>query len=188
MTLTLAKQTDFMGTDATQIPAAAEVVLEDLPISIRRVVDTAMRGGIPYSLRRLPAEAIDPETIAAACGTEPEAIVRCLVFRAKTSRKAMLILASAKTNVSERALSQVVGEVLEKADAAMTEKITGFAPAGLPPFSLATRLPIVMDETLVGLGRIWCMAGSPELIMSVPTMLLRRVIAARIAKIDASTN
>lgn len=187
MTLTLARQTDFMGMDATQVPAATEVVLEELPISIRRVVDTAMRGGIPYSLRRLPPEATDAETIAAACGTEPAAIVRCLVYRGKTSRKAMLVLASAQTQVSERALSQTVGEVLEKADAAMTEKITGFAPAGLPPFSLAVRLPIVMDETLVGLGRIWCMAGSPDLIMSVPTMILTRAIAARIAKIDGST-
>jgi prolyl-tRNA editing enzyme YbaK/EbsC (Cys-tRNA(Pro) deacylase) len=187
MTFTLAGQTDFMGMDATRIPAAAEVVLEDLPHTIRRVVDTAMRGGIPYSLRRLPPEAIDPETIAAACGTETTAIVRCMVFRGKTSRKPMLLLASAATNVSERALSQVVGEVIERVDAATTEKITGFAPAGLPPFSLAQRLPIIMDETLIDLGRIWCMAGSPDLIMSVPTRILTRAIAARIAKVDLSS-
>lgn len=185
MTLILAKQADFMGTDATSVPAAAEVSLDELPVVIRRVVDTAMRAGIPYSLRRLPPEALENESIAAACGTEATALVRCIVYRGKATKKPMLVLASAVTTVSERALAQLVGEVQEKADPATTERLTGFAPAGLPPFSLAQRLPIVMDETLVGLGRIWCMAGSPDLIMSVPTTILTRAIAARIAKIDS---
>ena len=170
--------------DATPVPVASEVSLDELPVEIRRVVDTAMRAGIPYSLRRLPSEAIDPETIAASCGTEPVALVRCVLYRGKTTKKLMLVLASAKTHVSERALANIVGEVQEKADAATTERMTGFAPAGLPPFSLAMRVPIVMDEALVRLGRIWCMAGSPDLIMSVPTTILTRAIAARIAKID----
>lgn len=184
MTLQAAKQADMATMDATPVPAAAEVTLEELPAAIRRVIDTAMRAGIPYSLRRLPAEAVDPETIAASCGTEPGALMRCVLYRGKATKKPMLVLASAKTPVSERALAQLVGEVQEKADATTTERVTGFAPAGLPPFALTTRLPIVMDELLVRLGRIWCMAGSADLIMSVPTHVLTRAIAARIAKID----
>lgn len=188
MNFTPAKQAESMNMGAMRVPTASEVTLEELPATIRRVVDTAMRGGIPYSLRRLPPEATDPESIAASCGTEPAALVRCLVFRGKATKKPLLLLASAATVINERALSQTVGEVQEKLDDAATQRITGFAPAALPPFSLAQRLPIIMDETLVGFGRIWCMAGSPELIMSVPTAILTRAIAARIARIDGSTS
>ncbi|MFM8750495.1 aminoacyl-tRNA deacylase [Rhabdaerophilum sp.] len=186
MTSTQSVLNNFIGMDATQVSAAAEVKLEEVPVAVRRVIDTAMRGGIPYSLRRLPAEAVDPQTIAAACGTEPSALLRAIVFRGKTTKKPMLVLASATTNVGERALAQIVGEVLERVDAATTERITGFPPECLPPFLPTHRLPIIMDETLVNLGRVWCMAGSPDLIMSVPTKILTRVIAARIARIDSS--
>jgi prolyl-tRNA editing enzyme YbaK/EbsC (Cys-tRNA(Pro) deacylase) len=186
MTLTQSALNNFMGMDATPVSAAAEVTLEEVPVAVRRVIDTAMRGGIPYSLRRLPAEAVDPQTIAAACGTEPGALVRAIVFRGKTTKKPMLVLASATTNVGERALAQIVGEVLERVDAATTERITGFPPEYLPPFFPTQRLPIIMDETLVELGRVWCLAGSPDLIMSVPTRTLMRAIAARVARIDSS--
>ncbi|MCA3595370.1 MAG: hypothetical protein IOC59_09750 [Methylobacterium sp.] len=186
MTFTRALSTNFTGMDATPAAAAAEVALEELPVAVRRVIDTAMLAGIPYSLRRLPSKAVDPESIATACGTEPGALARGLVFRGKATRKPMLVLASATTNVDERALAQIVGEVLERVDAATTERITGFPPECLPPFSLARRLPIIMDQTLVELGRVWCMAGCPDLIMSVPTGILASAIAARIARIDSS--
>ena len=98
----------------------------------------------------------------------------------------MLVLASATTNLGESALAQIVGEVLERVDAATAERITGFPPECPPPFSRARRLPIIMDETLVELGRVRCRAGSPDLNMSVPTGNLTRAIAARIARIDSS--
>ena len=81
MTFTQAALNNFAGMDATQVSAAAEVKLEEVPVAIRRVIDTAMRGGIPYSLRRLPAEAVDPQTIAAACGTEPSALLRAIALQ-----------------------------------------------------------------------------------------------------------
>lgn len=184
MTLNLAKQNALPGTADMPDVDLSNLALDDLAPAVRRVVDMAMRAGIPFSLRRLPLEAIDAGSIAAACDADPAALARCLLFRGKTTRKPMLVIASATSHVSERALAHLVGEVQEKSDAATTERVTGFPPEGLPPFALSIRLPILMDETLMVQGRIWCMAGSADHIMSVPNSMLARTIAARIAKVD----
>lgn len=184
MTLNLAKQNALPGTDDLRDADLSGMALDDLAPAVRRVIDMAMRNGIPFSLRRLPAGTAEIESIAAACDAEPAALARCLLFRGKTTKKPMLVIASVKTQVSERALAHLVGEVQEKADATTTERVTGFPPEGLPPFALSIRLPILMDEALMVQGRIWCMAGSADHIMSVPNSMIARAIAARIAKLD----
>jgi hypothetical protein len=42
----------------------------------------------------------------------------------------------------------------------------------------------MMDEELARFGRIWCKAGAADLVMSVPTTILARAIAARMVKLD----
>jgi prolyl-tRNA editing enzyme YbaK/EbsC (Cys-tRNA(Pro) deacylase) len=111
-------------------------------------------------------------------------VIRATLYRGLTTNKPVLVLASGATAVSERALALLVGEVLVKADPINTERVTGFAPEALPPIGLFARVPIMMDEELARFGRTWCMAGAPDLVMSVPTTILARAIAARMVKLD----
>lgn len=184
MTIGLARQLDVAMNNTSGIEQATEVSLEDIPAAVKRVVDMAMRDGIPYSLRRLPAANLAPEQIAESCGTELPLIGRAVLYRGLTTRKPVMVLSSAATPVSERALAVLVGEVLVKADPVNAERVTGFSPDALPPIGLFSRVPIMMDKELARFGRIWCMAGAPDLVMSVPTTILARTIAARLVKLD----
>jgi prolyl-tRNA editing enzyme YbaK/EbsC (Cys-tRNA(Pro) deacylase) len=162
----------------------SDVSLDEIPATAKRVIDMAMRDGIPYSLRRLPSTHLTPEQIAEACGTELPLLIRGTLYRGQTTKKPVLLLASAASHVSERALAHLNGEVLVKAERQMTERLTGFEPEALPPLGLFARMPIMMDETLVRFGRTWCMAGARDLVMSIPTTVLARAIAARLVKVD----
>lgn len=184
MTFGLARQMDAAMNNTSGIEQATEVSLEDIPAAAKRVVEMAMRDGIPYSLRRLPAADLTPEQIAESCGTELPLIGRATLYRGLATKKPVLVLSSAATSVSERTLAHLVGEVLVKSDPANTERLTGFPAEALPPLGLYARVPIMMDEELARFGRIWCIAGAPDLIMTVPTTILARAIAARMVKLD----
>ncbi|MBN8534107.1 MAG: hypothetical protein J0L51_08440 [Rhizobiales bacterium] len=184
MTFGLARQVDAAMNNTSGIEQATETSLEDIPAAAKRVVEMAMRDGIPYSLRRLPAANLPPEQIAESCGTELPLIARATLYRGLATKKPVMVLSSAATAVSERTLAHLVGEVLVKADPASTERVTGFSSEALPPIGLYSRLPIMMDEELARFGRIWCMAGAADLVMSVPTTVLARAIAARLVKLD----
>ncbi|MGL5447154.1 MAG: aminoacyl-tRNA deacylase [Rhabdaerophilum sp.] len=184
MTFGLARQMDAEMNITSEIGQATEISLDDIPAAAKRVVEMAMRDGIPYSLRRLPAANLSPELIAESCGTELPLVARTTLYRGLTTKKPVLIISSATTLVNARTLAQLVGEVLVKADAASVERVTGFAPDALPPIGLVSRVPIMMDDALIRFGRIWCMAGAPDLVMTSPTTTLARAIAARMAKLD----
>lgn len=170
--------------NTTGVAPATEISLEDIPASAKRVVEMAMRDGIPYSLRRLPEAGMSLEQIAESCGTELSVVIRATLYRGQATKKPVMVLSSGATLVSERILAQLVGEVLVKADRINTERVTGFAPEALPPIGLFARVPIMMDEALAHFGRTWCMAGAPDLVMSVPTTVLARAIAARMVRLD----
>jgi prolyl-tRNA editing enzyme YbaK/EbsC (Cys-tRNA(Pro) deacylase) len=172
------------GENAKNMPEATEISLDRVPASVKRVVELAMREGIPYSLRLLPGRNLSPAEIAQSCGVDLEPLAQSIVLKGKTTKKPMVLIASAATKMNERALAQIVGEVVTSASAEETMRVAGFDAASMPPLGHANRLPILMDQTLGKFARIWCMAGEPDLIMSVPTMVLARVIAARMIKLD----
>lgn len=184
MTMSLAWQMDAVMNNTSGIEPATEISLEVIPASAKRVVEMAMRDGIPYSLRRLPQANLSPAQIAESCGTELPFVIKATLYRGQTTKKPVMVLSSAATAVSERVLAQLVGEVLVKSDRVNTERVTGFSPEALPPIGLFARVPIMMDEELIRFGRTWCMAGAPDLVMSVPTTILARAIAARMVKLD----
>ncbi len=107
------------------------------------------------------------------CPAAPEWKPSCAAccFRGKTTKKPMLFSPPRKQrSVNARCLSLWV-RFRKRPTPITTERVTDLRRKGFP-FRLSTRLPIVMDETLAPLGRIWCMAGSADLIMSVPNSIM----------------
>ena len=154
------------------------------PAASKIVMEAAMRAGIPFSLRTLPDDALTPDDIAAACGCDIDYIVQSIVFKGKTTKKPYLVLASSKIRINEKAMATIVGEVMEKADATLVKRVTGFEISSVPPIGHTTRIPVLLDETLMRFSRIWCPAGIKNTMMSVPAQIMARAIAARIVKID----
>lgn len=156
---------------------------EFLPVSVKRVVDFAKQAGLPFDLKIMQQATHTVAQAAEACGCTPEEIVKSLIFRGKNSHKPYLILASGANRVDEKNITKIVGEVIEKADPAFVEAVTGFAVGGVAPLAHDRKLPILMDETLLNFQNVWCAAGTDKAVMKVPTRALARAISARIINV-----
>lgn len=156
---------------------------EFLPVSVKRVVDFAQQVGLSFNLKIVEQTTHTVAQAAQACGCAPEEILKTLVFRGKNSHKPYLILASGTNRVNEKNVSKIVGEVIEKADTAFVEAVTGFTVGGVAPLAHDKKLPILMDETLLNFQQVWCAAGTDKAVIQVPVRALARAISARIIKV-----
>ncbi len=165
------------------LPAGADAA--DAPPATQRVLEALTRYGIPFSLKLLPAPAQTPEDIAEACDCDVNFIVQSTVYRGKTTKKPFMLLYSAASKVSDKAIGIIVGENLQRADADFTLRLTGFNLGVVPPLAHSNRIPVMLDSSLTRFARIWCPAGAPEAIVSVPTLVLARAISARLVRLEA---
>jgi prolyl-tRNA editing enzyme YbaK/EbsC (Cys-tRNA(Pro) deacylase) len=154
------------------------------PPASLRVIEAARREGLPFRFRQFDQPTRTAEEAAAACGCGVAQIAKTIVFKGKQTKKPLLFLVSGKNRVNERLLSNIVGENIEKGDADYVRRATGHMIGGVSPLALANRMPVMMDEELYNLPRVWIAAGTPNTVMSVPTLMLARTIAARIIKLD----
>jgi len=99
---------------------------------------------------------------AAAIGCEVGQIAKTLIFRGKTSGKAICIIASGKNRVDVKKIMQLIAEELEKPDAAFVLEQTGFAIGGVPPLGYRLENPPFIDEDLLQYEEIWAAAGTPN--------------------------
>jgi len=111
---------------------------------------------------------------AAAIGCDAAQIAKSLIFRAATSGRAVLAIASGANRVDEKKLGQLIGEKVGRADADFVREKTGFAIGGVPPVSHAGPLPTLIDEGLFAFETIWAAAGTPNAVFRLtPADLLR---------------
>lgn len=158
--------------------------IADAAPETRRVLNVADRLGVPYTYRRLSSSELGLAEMAAECGCPIDYIVKSIVFKGKASKKPVLMLVSAKSKVNEKALSALVGEVLEKGPAEFVKRHTSFELGSVPPMGITGRMTVLIDEHLMHFARVWCSAGTPDSMILVPTMVLARAISARIVRPD----
>lgn len=156
----------------------------DASPATRRVLDTMTRSGIPYSLKLLAAAARSPEEIAEACKCDLDFIVQSTVFRGKTTKKPFLLLHSAVSKISDKHLGFIVGENLQRADPDFILRLTGYPIDTVPPLAHLNRIAVMLDGSLMRFARVWCPAGAANAVISVPTLVLARVISARIVRLE----
>lgn len=142
------------------------------------------RNAVPAALKMLPPHIRSAEEIAEFCDCEINYIVLSTVFRGKTTKKPMMLLHSAASAVSEKLIGQLVGENLQRADAEFVLRLTGYPIGTTPPIGLLNRFPVMFDGSLMRFARIWCAAGAADAIVSVPTLVLVRAIAARVVRLE----
>jgi prolyl-tRNA editing enzyme YbaK/EbsC (Cys-tRNA(Pro) deacylase) len=158
--------------------------IENAPPGSRPVIEAAKRLGLPFFFQAFDKPTGTAEEAAAACKCSVSMIAKSIVFKGKQTKKPLMFLVSGKNRVNERLLSTIVGENIEKADADYVKRATGHSIGGVTPLALANRIPIMMDEELYNQPRIWIAAGTPNTVMSIPTLMLARTIAARIIRLD----
>ena len=98
---------------------------------------------------------------AAAIGCTVAEIAKSVVFRAKPSGQAVVVVASGDNRVCEDKVSRLVGERLGRANADFVREATGYVIGGVSPLGHANPVKVVLDADLRRFTTIWAAAGTP---------------------------
>jgi prolyl-tRNA editing enzyme YbaK/EbsC (Cys-tRNA(Pro) deacylase) len=111
---------------------------------------------------------------AGQIGCSTAQIAKSLVFRAKTSNRPVLVIASGVNRVDEK---------LGKADAEFVRDKTGYAIGGVAPVGHATKPATFIDEDLLRFEIIWAAAGTPFAVFRLTPAELTRLTGGQVARI-----
>lgn len=104
---------------------------------------------------------------AEVAGCEVDQIVKSIIFRGEVSENAVLFLTAGGNRVDDAAASDLAGEVLGKADAALIRAQTGFAIGGVSPLGHLNPIRAWIDPRLFDFDLVWAAAGTPHHVFSV---------------------
>lgn len=161
----------------------SEAPLKD---SARRVQEALASAGFEFQVREFPASTRTSAEAAAAIGCEVAQIAKSLIFRARDSGRPVLVIASGANRVDEKAVSRLLGEKLERADADFVRSKTGYAIGGVPPVAHREPPAVFIDADLMPLGEIWAAAGTPNAVFRLAPQDLAALTGGQVAEIAKS--
>jgi len=147
-----------------------------------KVIHSAQALGLQVRFMRLEGLAATVEEAAGAVGCAPARIARSLVFVADGDP--VLCITSGAHQVDLERLAGVL-DVAEVRPATTGEvrAATGFPAGGVPPFGHG--LPVVLDEDLLGQGRVWASGGDGHSVFEVAARELADCTEAIVATLGA---
>ncbi|MFN3744784.1 MAG: YbaK/EbsC family protein [Hyphomicrobiaceae bacterium] len=157
--------------------------MRELKPAPRRVQQAADALGLAVRVVEMAQSTRTAEEAAAACGCAVGQIIKSLVFRGRESGKPVLLLVSGANRVDQAGVAGIIGEALDRPDAAFVREVTGFAIGGIPPFGHAQPLPTWIDKDLLQYEAVWAAAGSPEAVFEVDPRRLAAAIGARLISV-----
>jgi prolyl-tRNA editing enzyme YbaK/EbsC (Cys-tRNA(Pro) deacylase) len=150
---------------------------------VQRVREALAARGLDHEVVTLPRPARTSAEAAAQVGCRVDQIAKSLVFRGRTSGRAILVIASGVHRVDEARVAALVGEPIEKPDADFVRARTGFAIGGVAPVAHAEPLPVLIDETLGAWPEIWAAAGHPSTVFRLTPDQLVALTGGRVAAV-----
>jgi prolyl-tRNA editing enzyme YbaK/EbsC (Cys-tRNA(Pro) deacylase) len=154
-----------------------------LPSAAQRVQDALARLGHAGRVRVMPASTRTSAEAAAAVGCSVAEIAKSIIFRAKPSQRAVLVMASGINRVDEKKVAALVGEGIGKADAEFVRAQTGFVIGGVPPVGHDTPPVVLIDEDLLKLATLWAAAGTPHAVFPLTPQELVSLTRGKVANI-----
>ncbi|WP_242393742.1 YbaK/EbsC family protein [Anaeromyxobacter oryzisoli] len=151
--------------------------------SAQRVQDALAARGFDLVVQELSESARTAAEAAAALGCAVEQIAKSMVFAARPSGRAVLVVASGGHRVDVARVGALVHEAVEKPDAAFVRERTGFAIGGVPPVGHATPLVTLIDEDLLRLDALWAAAGHPHAVFRLTPAQLVALTGGTVAKV-----
>jgi len=144
----------------------------DLSAAAERVQRAVRAKGFDFEVHELPESTRTAAEAAVAVGCAVAEIAKSLIFKARNSGQAILVITSGENRVDTQKLATLLGEKVDKADANFVRQSTGFAIGGVPPTGHLEPLKTFIDEDLLRLGTIWAAAGTPRALFPMPAHLL----------------
>ena len=154
-----------------------------LPESAQRVQTALAAAGFDNAVVEMPASTATAAEAAEACGCTIGQIAKSLIFRGAESDRAYLVIASSTNRVNERAVGELLGEPLARADADFVRAATGFAIGDVPPPGHPAKLTTLVDRDLMAHAVIWAAAGTPRAVFQLTPDDLVRLTAGRIVDV-----
>jgi prolyl-tRNA editing enzyme YbaK/EbsC (Cys-tRNA(Pro) deacylase) len=135
--------------------------------SAARVQAALARAGLGYRVIEFPNTTRTAQEAATAIGCEVAQIAKSIVFRIRGDLRPVLVIASGVNRIDEGKVAALVGEPIEKADAAYVRQVTGFAIGGVPPVGHTAPIVTLIDEDLLQYSVIWAAAGTPNAVFEL---------------------
>jgi prolyl-tRNA editing enzyme YbaK/EbsC (Cys-tRNA(Pro) deacylase) len=154
-----------------------------LSASARKVQETLQALGLSGAVLEFAGTTRTSADAAKRIGCEVGQIAKSLVFRAQTSGRPVLVIASGANRVNEWRVGVLLKEVLEKAGAALVREATGFAIGGVPPVGHPQPLPTYIDQDLMQYADIWAAAGTPNAVFRLAPADLVRITGGVVVKV-----
>jgi prolyl-tRNA editing enzyme YbaK/EbsC (Cys-tRNA(Pro) deacylase) len=156
--------------------------------SAQKVQATLHMLGFANRVIEFPESTRTSAEAAAAVGCTVGQIAKSLVFQTKTTKQAVLVIASGSNRVDEKRLAALLDEKLQKPDAEFVRQQTGFVIGGVPPVGHSQPLLTYIDEDLLQYREIWAAAGHPNAVFQLtPAELVNmtngQVVAIRLAPV-----
>ena len=107
-------------------------------------------------------------------------IAKSIVFRA-ASGAAVLVIASGANRVDEGKVAALLGEPVERADAAFVRAATGYAIGGIPPLAHAQLMSTFIDRDLLAYDTIYAAGGTPHALFAIAPPELVRVSGGKVS-------
>lgn len=124
---------------------------------------------------------------ASAIGCSVAQIAKSIIFKAETSGRAVLIVASGVNRVDEKKVAALLGERIGRADADFVRSQTGFAIGGVPPVGHDTPPVIFIDESLRALETLWAAGGTPNSVFELTWDALVTLTGGQVADVAKSS-
>jgi prolyl-tRNA editing enzyme YbaK/EbsC (Cys-tRNA(Pro) deacylase) len=151
--------------------------------TVRRVQEALQALGLGHEIVDLGLSARTAADAASAVGCRVDQIVKSLVFRLRESGRPLLVVTSGAHRVDEAKVGALVGEPLERADAAFVRAQTGFAIGGVAPIGHTGPVVTLIDEHLLAFPEIWAAAGHPNMVFRLTPADLVTMTQGRVAAV-----
>ncbi|HET6220873.1 MAG TPA: YbaK/EbsC family protein [Dongiaceae bacterium] len=151
--------------------------------SAERVRQALAALGHAIEVREFDAATRTAADAAAAIGCTVAQIAKSLVFRAGSSGRPVLVIASGTHRVDEARVAAALGERIAKADAGFVRDKTGFAIGGVAPVGHTEKPVTLIDEDLLRHTEIWAAAGTPNSVFPLSPQALVAMTNGRVIAI-----
>ncbi|NDW00574.1 YbaK/EbsC family protein [Salipiger sp. PrR002] len=139
--------------------------------SLKRVRAALDDAGLPVEIVEVE-KARTAQEAAEAVGCALDQIAKSIIFRAEDSGDAVLFLTAGGNRVCAQKASEVAGEPLGKADAALIRGQTGFAIGGVSPVGHLNPIRAWIDPRLLEFPQVWAAAGTPRHLFAIDAHVL----------------
>jgi prolyl-tRNA editing enzyme YbaK/EbsC (Cys-tRNA(Pro) deacylase) len=93
------------------------------------------------------------------------------------------VLARGPNRAGERRIAELLGEPIEKADAAFVRETSGFAIGRVPPVGHTITPVAFVDEDLLAEDEVWASAGHTHVVFGLDPAELPRITEGRVVRV-----